>query len=326
MRVFRVSYKDRNGKKRTAQKWYVDFIDHRQVRRRTPGFTDKGQTELLGRKIEKLVVCRQNNEPPDKSLSEWIEHLPIRLRDKFVQFDLLDSKKAAAAVPLAEHLEDFRRLLKTGNTEKYVNVTCTRLERVFDACKFKYFSDIQASKIKEYIASLDISSNTYNFYLQVVKQFCKWMVKDQRAAESPVEYLDRLRTTEGDRRALDFDEVCSLLVATEKAPTRFGMTGHERAVLYLLAIETGLWVRELQSLTILSFDFDNCTVTVEPEFTKNRKKAVQLLKNKRTARLKEFFAGKEPDDKAFSIPVNYMTAKMLRADLQDAGIKFIDDG
>ncbi|MHC4334748.1 MAG: hypothetical protein ACYSUV_13520 [Planctomycetota bacterium] len=47
------------------------------------------------------------------------------------------------------------------------------------------------------------------------------------------------------------------------------MTGHERAVLYLTAIETGLRVKELQSLTVSSFNFDDCIVTAEPESCKN---------------------------------------------------------
>ncbi|MHC4154613.1 MAG: tyrosine-type recombinase/integrase [Planctomycetota bacterium] len=64
-------------------------------------------------------------------------------------------------------------------------------------------------------------------------------------------------------RALRFDEVLRLLAATEKAPTRFGMTGHERALLYLLALETGLRVKELRSLTVSSFNCDDALVTVE---------------------------------------------------------------
>ena len=155
--------------------------------------------------------------------------------------------------------------------------------------------------------------------------FCAWMVRERRSAESPVEYLKRLKTAEADRRPLDFDEVCRLLAATEKAPFRFGISGHERAVLYLTAIETGLRVRELQSLTAGSFDFDVATATVKPEFRKDGKKAVQLLKYKRAAQLRAFFAEKLPSAKAFDMPSHYRTAKMLHADCQAANIPVVDD-
>ena len=99
------------------------------------------------------------------------------------------------------------------------------------------------------------------------------MIKDQRADKSPVEHLGRLTVSDDEyRRALSFDEVGTLLEAAEKAPERFGMSGHERAVLYLLAIETGLRVQELQSLKVSSFDFENCTVNVESEYCKDRKR------------------------------------------------------
>ena len=47
---------------------------------------------------------------------------------------------------------------------------------------------------------------------------------------------------------MDADEVRRLLETMIAAPTRFGMAGPERALLYRLAIETGLRVRELKSL------------------------------------------------------------------------------
>jgi len=41
MRLFKANYKDRNGKSRQSSKWYIDFVDHAQIRRRMPAFTDK---------------------------------------------------------------------------------------------------------------------------------------------------------------------------------------------------------------------------------------------------------------------------------------------
>jgi hypothetical protein len=43
--------------------------------RRLPAFSDKAQSEAFGRKVERLVDCRSNNEPTDPELSRWIETL-----------------------------------------------------------------------------------------------------------------------------------------------------------------------------------------------------------------------------------------------------------
>jgi len=345
MRLFKATYKNWDGKKCKSQKWYVDFSDHQQVRRRLPAFTDRKNSKIFGDNIEKLVVCKSNNEPPDRNLSEWLEQLPQRLRTKLAKVGLLDKKRVAAGNTLAGHLEDFYKSLEIGNTKTYAKTTFSRVQRVFDACGFIYWSDISASKVKKAISDFrktvkivekkkihgksvkvkkakdlgEISIKSKNYYLQAVQQFCRWMVADQRASESPVDHLDRLRLPESEhRRALDFEEVCRLLKATEKASTRYGMTGNDRAVLYLLAVETGLRVRELQSLTRSSFDFDKCTVTVRAEYCKNRSRAVQLLKNNRAVQLEEFFAKKTPKAKAFNMPSNYRTASMLKADLVEA--------
>ena len=147
-------------------------------------------------------------------------------------------------------------------------------------------------------------------------------------------YIFLAEWIEGDRKQLvlrgksmygPFERRIVMEKAAEKAPERFGMSGHERAVLYLLAIETGLRVQELQSLKVSSFDFENCTVNVEPEYCKDRKMAVQLLKNKRASQLQDFFSNKTPGTKAFNMTSNYRTAAMLKADLAEAAILYETD-
>jgi hypothetical protein len=56
MRVFRSTYRDREGRKRKTSKFYIEFKDHLELTRRLPAFTDKRQSEALGRQIEKLVT------------------------------------------------------------------------------------------------------------------------------------------------------------------------------------------------------------------------------------------------------------------------------
>ncbi len=352
VRLFHASYNGRNGSLRKTKTWYAELRDPLGITRRFALFTDERQSQRAAERIEKLIVCTMNSEPPGRELSEWLERIPNKLRDRLAKVGILDPVRAAASKTLAQHLEDFAEVLKVGNTRKHVEDTCSRIRRVCRACGFQYWSDISASRVKvaiwEFRKSAPIvekikvagevvkrkthkdlgplSDKSKNYHLTAFKQFCRWMVKDRRALESPVEYLDKIKYVDDEhRRALSADEVCRLLVSTEAAPKRFGMAGHERAVLYLVTVETGLRVKELRSLKVSSFDLDQAAVTVEAKRCKNRREAVQLLRRARLKPLSEFFAGRGAGDRAFSMPTNHYTADMLKADLAAADIEHIDD-
>jgi integrase len=183
----------------------------------------------------------------------------------------------------------------------------------------RYLSDLESSG--------GIGKRTRNSYLKAVKQFCRWMVKQRRASQSPLEHLDCVSVKVEDirhgRRALEPDEIRRLLATTAAQPERFGMNGPERALLYRLGIESGLRANELRSLKVASFDFRRDTVTVESQNTKNRKEAVLPLRPDTAAELRQFLAGKLPTAQAFNMPEK--TADMLRADLAEAGIEYVDE-
>jgi integrase len=176
-----------------------------------------------------------------------------------------------------------------------------------------------------------ISAQTFNFYIQAIKQFCRWMVKDRRTTESPVVHLDGLNVKTDrrhDRRALTVKELIKLLDATLSGPNRLGMNGPERSMLYRLAVETGLRAGELRSLTRASFELEgnNPAVTVEAEYSKRRRKDTQPLRPGLATDLKGFLATLIPAAPAFpSMPCRFHLAKMFRADLKAAGITYRDD-
>jgi len=76
MRVYKATYKDRDGRIRESAKWYVDIFDHNKLRHKIPAFVDKRLSEGLGRNIESLVNCRIAGLEPDAKLNQWIETLP----------------------------------------------------------------------------------------------------------------------------------------------------------------------------------------------------------------------------------------------------------
>jgi len=331
MRVFRSTYKDRSGKKRKTSKFYIEFKDNLELTRRLPAFTDKRQSEALGRQIEKLVACKMNNEQPDAQLTRWLENIPSKMRDRFVKIGLIDSTRAASGKLLKEHIADFgQSLIDKGDTRKQAQMTVSRVNRIAKDCKFISWIDIAASKVQRSIAKMQesgLSKKTANYYLKAFKHFCRWMIDDRRATTSPVAHLRTVQVDKQDlrrqRRPLEPDEVRGLLEATRDAGPRFGLTGHKRAMIYRLAVESGARANEIRQLRKADFDFDNYTVTVRDHTAKNRSEKTLPLRPDTAAEIREMLSRKLSDAQAFKVPGKPID--MLRPDLEAAGIPYRDD-
>ena len=89
--------------------------------------------------------------------------------------------------------------------------------------------------------------------------------------------------------------------ATETGPIVLGMTGPDRAMLYALAIGTGLRSEELRTLAPERFDSDSDppTVTVLAGYAKNRREAVQPLAHALAERLRPWVALRVPGSPVF---------------------------
>ena len=122
------------------------------------------------------------------------------------------------------------------------------------------------------------------------------------------------------------NELLHLLDTTADGPTRLGMTGPERGMLYRVAVETGLRANELRSLRVSSFDWVACTVTVQAAYSKHRRQDMILLKPETAEALKAVLSGKTPNARAFAMPKSRnATIGMFRADLEAAGIAYRDE-
>lgn len=347
MRLFKPTYKDREGKKRKTKKWYLDFFTADGIRHKLPLFTDKRACEGVKNTITKCLSCKVAGMAFELELQRKLDVLPRRILLKLSAWGLLDNARVEGSKPpvrlikdsltgklrLADCLlADFEQfLLAKGDTKKHVAIVVSRAKRVIEGGGFKNWSDVSPNKVQTYLTNLrnngkGISAQTFNFYLQAIKEFCRWMILERRASENPLQHLKGLNVRTDrrhDRRALEPDDIRRLLEATKAAGERFGMTGYQRALLYRLAIETGLRRAELKSLKVSSFDFENCTVTVEAGYSKNRRQSTLPLRKETAAVFANFLAGKLPTVQVFDIPDK--TAKMLRADLANAGIAYVDE-
>ena len=326
-------YKDKQtGERREVTAWTVRFRDHQGVTRELPAFVSKRASEELGKRLDRLAELCAAGAGPDSELIRWLEQAPHGVITRLVKWGLVKPHRLAGIQPLSQHLENWKSsLLAKGNTKAHAELVVSRAKKVTKACGFHHYVDLDADRVQQFLSdrrTVDrMAAQTSNFYLQAVKQFCRWMVRQRRATDNPLAYLTGLNVRTDrrhDRRALSLAETHGLLRATEHAAERFGMTDPQRAVVYRLALETGLRASEIRSLTVTSFGL-NCksgTVTVQAAYSKHRREDVLPLRPEMVTLLKQYLARRMPHMPAFNMPRH--TARMLQADLETAGIPYCD--
>jgi integrase len=131
------------------------------------------------------------------------------------------------------------------------------------------------------------------------------------------------------RRELSADEISRLLAATEAVGVCSKLSGPDRAMLYRVALSTGLRAAELGSLTPESFDLtsERPTVTIEAENEKARRGAELPLPDSLVSALSPWLAGK-----AHGRPIwpgvwsrQKRGARMMRHDLEAARKAWLEE-
>ena len=302
--------------------WHISFEDKHDIKRQLKAYTNQRATQDLADKIQDLLDGRQ----PD---AEWIEKLRPAIRNELIRFGLIDAERAAIGKPLSEHIEEFKEhLTKKERNPKHIKEVTGTLNRVFRDCDFATWTDISAAKLKDYLDGLrdggnGISKRRYNGLLGTAKFFCRWMVKQQKATSSPIEFLEGMDNQQTDsrhpRRVLELNDFRRFLEAALMGPKKYGLTGYERSLLYRFSVETGLRSVDIRRLRVRDFDFPERKFTVKASRTKNKSDATVYLKPATSAELQQYCRNKLPN-----APVFYVTDKtsnMVRADLANTAVK-----
>jgi integrase len=212
----------------------------------------------------------------------------------------------------------------------------SRIRRIVTGCRFRFIPQIDGSAVERFLAEMkaadDLGTQTVNFYLQAVKQFCRWLMLERRTNDNPLVHL-RAGNVRCDirreRRELADPEILRLLEATRVGPIRSCLTGEQRFMLYAVALSTGFRAAELASLTPRSFDLagDYQTVAIEAADEKARRGATLPLPADLVATLRPWLAqhrlnaplwpGKWAKQKR--------AGKMIHADLEAARLAWIEE-
>ena len=109
-----------------------------------------------------------------------------------------------------------------------------------------------------------------------------------------------------------------LIEQTERGPERMELSGPDRALVYTLAVDTGLRANEIRTLTPTSLDLEATPpiVTVSAAYSKHRRDDALPLRHDLISELRPHLDRFAPGQTVFRLPDK--PAKMLRADLAAA--------
>jgi len=266
--------------------WYFAFIDADGRRVTRKGCTDKRATEELARDAESQAAKIKAGLIDPRDLAR-LEH---------------------AARPIGEHLEAFRLQLATkGSSPKHIATTIQQARRLIDQSGVVKLSDLSADRIQGALKALrdqGLSLGTVNSHRTSIRGFSSWLWKSGRLASNPLIGVSGFNAREDrrhDRRTLGIDELRRLIEAARNGPTWRSMTGPARALVYRLAVASGLRYSEIQSIRPESLDLsaDQPTVRVEAGYTKNGQNATLPLPLDLADDLRPFVASLPPGKPVF---------------------------
>ena len=284
----------------------IEYTDHRGERKyRGSKCRDKTAAEQLAKKLETDAMRRREG---------LIDVAHEKIRD-------------SGQLSIESHLGDFEAKMKAvARDRQHVVSTLSYIRKIVTHCEWQRAADINSDGVNRFVETMrerkrGNSNRTIQAYLTAIKSFTKWLAQNHKLAFDPLADVQKPtpRTDRRmERRILEHAEWDCLIRAVTAGEEAYGLTGQERALLYSVAVQTGLRSGELRDLRRghLYLDGSAPYIRAKAAITKNSKEAKQYLSADVAAALAEQIKTKAPKAAIFTLPrgKNEMAA-MLRADL-----------
>jgi integrase len=243
----------------------------------------------------------------------------MRSQKQLERAGLVPAKSAieSAQRNLAAHLQDFlgdmRRL---GKSEKYLANLEHRIGTLIEACNWGTAVNVTADSFQTWRRGhSELSAKTSNDYLEAMRCFFNWMIKNGRFFSNPLVTVEKVKTAgkqTRERRAFTDDEFKRLLA----------VAGENKAA-YLMAAHTGLRRSELAKLKWADLHLEAAKpfALVRASTTKNSLVAPMRLHPELAETLSEHKGQSQPGDLVFE---RFPRIERFKKDLVKAKIVYQD--
>ncbi len=286
--------------------WYASYVDE------------------TGRSVNKSTRTTNANAAL-RIRNQW--QAEAALRREGVIDPTLDAIGKEAARSIESHLVDYKNKLKADSRKtRYIRETMAYIRKIAADCSFTSADSIKADLVSRFVNRLQAdnkSARTIQANLTAIKGFTRWLANNHKLHRDPLSSIKKPNPGTDrryERRMLLPDEWTWLVYTLANTPARYGMPADERHLLYLTAIQTGLRVSELRSLTRgrLHLDSETPYIICKADSTKNKKEAKRYIGNELAAKLNGHIATKAIQTPVFALPNRSKVPKMLREDLAEA--------
>ena len=270
MKVYRRTYKARDGSMREGRTYWALYYVGGQRFHESTGAKDRRAAELIASERMRTEELRRAG--------------------------IVDPFASATEKSLAKHLDDFETTIRgRGRVERYVKDRRQCLDAYVAHRKARKLKDFDLPGASEFLTSIratGVAARTVNRYYQALKQFGIWLVKTRRSPFDPFEGIKPLNESADRRhvrRALTPEEAEALLHAartrplkeatearihagvTDKERERLTQLGDVRALVYAIALGTGLRAGEIRRLRWCDIDDRRRVVHVPAASSKSRR-------------------------------------------------------
>lgn len=333
-------------------RWYVGKgKDRRRAAAAAPGaYRVKEKSKTWYAKVEGRRVCLKTEDEGEA----WtrLRKLLRRLNDE--RAGVVAPRDESAPRPLADYLDDYLAHLRAkGDGKRHVAYVKCRLTAVLSEGGFARLADLTPDRLGALLArwretpgkgrgrrtgtrrrgattQVGMGAQTCNHHIAAASAFAAWVGRRLKQP-NPLAGMPRLKVSTDRRhvrRTLTDDEFARLLEATRAGPTRRGLNGPDRAMLYVVAAYTGLRASTLGSLSAesVSLTADPPTLTVHPRADKGGRERVFPLHAAVAAQLAAWLKGRTGKLWPGAWVKDCRASYLIKADLAAAGIPRIAKG
>jgi integrase len=259
----------------------------------------------------------------------------------------------ADRLAIAECLTAFESDLRAGRVRRgkrkavsraHADLTMGRVRKIVEGCGLKRANDLATDAVNRLLDRLqetgDIrTQQTRKHHERAIKSFSRWLAATERLDRDPLARLEVTCVEAADvvhgRTAFTTEEIQGIVAAARGGPIYRGLTGEQRALLYVLSATTGLRAKECACVRKGDFGPELTYVSISGRYTKNDQPARQPIPSFFRSALAEYIAplgdddflfpgGWEQDDQGRWVEAGWIAGKeageFLRKDAAKVGI------